>query len=184
MEMFTQEDILQNISTYVCEGACITTEEIPFSYEVVKACEKNYCGKYGKTWTCPPGIGSFDKLKQACLMYKNAVVFTTCHTLEDSFDIDGMNNGREEHEKVTDKIESLFYGQDVKVLSAKSCALCAKCTYPESPCRFPEKARSTVEANGINVVELAQKCKIRYKNEQNTVTYFSVILYGKEENKQ
>ncbi len=183
MEMFTKEDILQDISTYVYEYAYIPTQEIPFSYEVVKACEKNYCGRYGKTWTCPPGIGSFDKLKQASLMYKDAVVFTTFHTVEDSFDINGINKGREEHEKITDTILGLFFGQDVKVMSAKSCSICAKCTYPEAPCRFPEKARSTIEANGINVVELAQKCGIKYNNGQNTVTYFSVVLYGKEENK-
>ena len=182
--MLTKEEILQDISVKVYEYAYIPTQEIPFSYEVVKACEKNYCGRYAKTWTCPPGIGSFDTVKQNCLLYKNAIVFTTCHGLEDSFDIDGMNEAREKHEKITDKVAELFVGQSIKVMSAKSCSLCAKCTYPTSPCRFPEKIRSTVEANGISVVDLAKKCGIKYNNGPNTVTYFSVILYGNEKNKK
>lgn len=52
-----------------------------------------------------------------------------------------------------------------------------KCTYPTAPCRFPEKARSSAYANGISVVDLAKQLGINYKNGNNTVTYFSVVLY-------
>ena len=121
-----------------------------------------------------------EMLKAKCQAYSNAVVFTTCHPLEDSFDLEGMEQGRIEHEKITDEVVALFQGKEIRVLSAEGCQLCEKCTYPEQPCRFPEQARSSVEANGISVVELAQHCNIHYKNGENTVTYFSLILYKKK----
>ena len=52
-----------------------------------------------------------------------------------------------------------------------------KCTYPTAPCRCPEKARSSVEANGISIVDLAKQLGINYKNGNNAVTYFWVVLY-------
>ncbi|MBR2616748.1 MAG: hypothetical protein IKC56_00735 [Clostridia bacterium] len=55
--------------------------------------------------------------------------------------------------------------------------MCKTCTYPTAPCRFPDRARTSMEACGINVVELAKEVGINYVNGQNTVTYFSLILY-------
>ena len=161
----------------VHEWRIIGTEDIPFRQYVVDACKQNRCGMYGKTWQCPPGIGTMEALQKKCLSYQNALVFTTCHKLEDSFDIEGMSRAREKHEGKTDAVIGLFEGIDIRALSAEGCGLCTQCTYPHSPCRYPQKARPSVESNGISVVELAQYCKIRYNNGPNTVTYFSVILY-------
>ena len=175
--MSNETIFIETLARLVHEYACIKTSEIPFRRYVVDACAMNYCGQYGKTWQCPPGIGNFEDLQKECLSYENALVFTTCHAIEDSFDIEGMDEGRKTHEKTTDEVLRLFSDKKIKALSAEGCGLCKKCTYPTAPCRFPDKARSSVEANGISVVELAQNCGIRYKNAPNTVTYFSVILY-------
>ena len=171
------ESIIDKVRLKVYQLACINVKDIPFREYVVDACASNRCGKYGKTWQCPPGVGDLETLKAKCLSFSKAVVFTTCHDLEDSFDIEGMDAGRVKHEKITDEVIELFPNIEIRVLSAEGCTLCEKCTYPHSPCRFSDKARSSVEANGISVVELAKQCDINYKNGNNTVTYFSVILY-------
>ena len=171
---------LKMLKELVHEFAVVDTKEIPFRSYVVDACAMNYCGRYNKTWQCPPAIGTLEELKKSCLAYDFAVVFTTCHSLEDSFDIEGMERGRIVHEKITDQAIGLFSGEDIKTLSAEGCGLCKTCTYPDAPCRFPEKARPSVEANGISVVELAENCNIHYKNGENTVTYFSMIFYQKK----
>lgn len=171
---------IEKIKELTHEYAFLKAEEIPFRDYVVKACEQNYCGRYNKTWQCPPAVGDIKTLQEKCLRFKNALTFTTNHALEDSFDIDGMNQGRIVHEQITDKVISLFNGKNILVLSAEGCNLCEKCTYPNAPCRFPEKARSSVEAYGISVVELAGNCNIKYKNGVNTVTYFSLILFNEE----
>ena len=162
----------------VHEFAIVNPQDVPFRDYVVDACAMNYCGRYNKTWQCPPGVGTLEQLKQKCLAYKQAVVFTTVHAIEDSFDIEGMNAGRVAHESITDEVILLFNAQNIRVLSAEGCGLCEVCTYPTAPCRFPDKARSSVEANGISVVELASNCGIKYKNGNNTVTYFSMIFFN------
>jgi predicted metal-binding protein len=171
------DNIINKIRLKVHQIASVETKDIPFREYVVEACARNQCGMYGKTWQCPPGIGEFTQLKEKCLNYPKAIVFTTVHPLEDSFDIEGMEKGRIEHEKVTDEIIGFFSGKEIYALSAEGCDLCEKCAYPNSPCRFPGKARPSVEANGISVVELAKANGINYKNGNNTVTYFSVVLY-------
>ncbi len=172
-----QTELLQEILKIVHQAGFINPKDIPFSEWVVETCAKNQCGMYGKTWQCPPGVGTLKQLKAKCLAFSKAIVFTTCHQLEDSFDIEGMHEGRIKHEKITDQTVKFFKGKSIRVLSAEGCKLCEKCTYPTAPCRFPEKARSSVEANGISVVDLAKQMGINYKNGNNTIIYFSVILY-------
>ena len=171
---------IEEITPTVHQIACIDPAEIPFSQDVVDACAKNYCGRYGKTWTCPPGVGHYEERRALCLSYQQAVVFTTTYPLEDSFDLDGMHEANRIHEEVTDKIIASIPQEEKEsylAFSAHGCHICEKCTYPDAPCRFPDRARVSVEANGIFVVELAQKCGINYHNGANTVTYFSMILF-------
>lgn len=157
----------------------IPTDEIAFEKEVREACKMNYCGRYGKTWTCPPYVGEIDELKLKVTKYKNAFVFTTVGELEDSFDIEGMEAARVESKKVFD--EAIKFAQenlnDFMLLGCGSCTVCEKCTCPDSPCRFPEKAIPSIESCGINVVTLAKSLNINYYNGINTVTYFNMILF-------
>ena len=106
-------DILDIIKTITHQSAILKTEDIPFRDYVIEACAMNYCGRYNKTWQCPPGVGKLEDLKEKCLSFKNALLFTTMHALEDSFDIEGMNNGRIEHEKITDKVVELFSSKNI-----------------------------------------------------------------------
>lgn len=137
----------------------IETSEIPFSQQLVDMCKSNRCGKYGTCWTCPPGVGTLDELERRIKSYKNACVFTCRYDLEDSFDFEGMVEGQKRAKQVLQNmIEQLRKdGEKIMALGCEGCGLCEECTYPDAPCRFPEKAVPSVEACGINVVELAKK---------------------------
>lgn len=104
---------------------------------------------------------------------------TTKHELEDSFDIEGMTEGRAEHNRTERAIEAALKKQDEKfeICGAEGCSLCEKCTYPSSLCRHPDLMHHSMEATGMNVVKLASDAGIRYMNGVNTVTYFSVIFW-------
>ena len=161
------------------EYAFMKTEEIPFSPQVREACEANMCGRYGKTWMCPPGVGDWRELKELYSGYQNAFVYTTKHDLEDSFDWEGMQEGGRQHALVDDALlEELKQEPEPYDLSgAGSCSLCEKCTYPDAPCRHPDKARRSLEACGIDVVALSKAAGLHYINGENTVTYFSILYY-------
>lgn len=172
------EDAGQQIHP-VHEYAFITTDQLTFSEKVREACKANYCGRYGKCWTCPPGAGPWEELRDHFKEYANAFVFTTKHDLEDSFDVEGMDEARIIHDKMDEALVAMLASESEahELAGAGSCSICAKCTYPDAPCRFPEKARRSMEACGIDVVQLSKDANIHYINGVNTVTYFSIVFY-------
>ena len=154
-------------------------KSIPFSKAVADACRANACGKYGTCWTCPPGVGEYITLEQKIKEYATAAVFTCRYDLEDCFDFEGMMVGQRETMKILYAVaeELRNSGENVMVLGCEGCNLCEKCTYPDAPCRFPEKAVVSVEACGIDVVSLSRNLNINYNNGPNTVTYFCIVLF-------
>ena len=64
------------------------------------------------------------------------------------------------------------------LLSNEGCSRCQTCTYPESPCRYPEMLFPSLEGYGIYVSELAARASLSYNNGPNTVTYFGMLLYS------
>ncbi len=167
------------VNSYIFQYKLIKPDEIPFSKAVVDMCKANRCGKYGTCWTCPPGVGTLDELERRIKSYKTACVFTCKYDLEDSFDFEGMVEGQKSAKRVLQNIIEQLQadGKKIMALGCEGCGLCEKCTYPDAPCRFPEKAVPSVEACGINVVELSKKIGINYNNGTNTVTYFCIILW-------
>jgi predicted metal-binding protein len=161
------------------ERACMLTSAIVFQQELLKACES--CGRYNKSWTCPPACESMEKQREKILSYKNACVFTTKHELDDSFDFEGMTLGMEKHISLLIEIKNRIKG-DHPVYGAGTCPVCKGndggefCAFP-NPCPFPEKRISSIESAGVNVTELSIAAGIKYNNGKNTVTYFSVVLF-------
>ena len=163
----------------IFESAVIPARQIPFSRSVADACRSNQCGKYGTCWTCPPGVGAYQELEKKIKTYENAAIFTCKYPLEDAFDFEGMMDAQTAATQILygimDKMRE--EGEAFWALGCGGCSLCKKCTYPDAPCRFPEKAVVSVEACGINVVELARNTNIHYHNGSNTVTYFCIVLF-------
>ncbi len=160
-----------------------TTDQLSFGQEVRDLCEANSCGRYGRSWSCPPGVGSLESCKAKIMEYKNVFVYTTKHELEDSFDFEGMMQGKEDHEKISRHLlEAVkpFLPGDHMAMTGGSCSRCEPCTYPDAPCRFPEELTPTIESYGIRVNQLAQTVDVNYINGANTVTYFGCIIYGKQ----
>lgn len=100
-------------------------------------CALNYCGRYQKSWTCPPGCGSLDQCAARLREYARAVVVQLIHPLEDSLDVDGMNEGQQAFDRLMRNMQTLMMREcpGALLLGAGSCTLCEACTYPDAPCR-------------------------------------------------
>lgn len=161
------------------ESAFLSPSLLTFEQRVRDACRANLCGMYGRCWTCPPGVGEWQDLRDHYYGYAHAFVFTTVHELEDSFDVEGMTEGRRVHNRTERAIESLLRAQEERfeICGAEGCTLCPSCTYPDAPCRHPDLIHRSMEATGMNVVRLASDVGIRYVNGENTVTYFSIVFW-------
>ena len=66
-----------------------------------------------------------------------------------------------------------------KLLSTGGCHLCKTCTYPDAPCRFPDRMSPSISSYGIIAANLAESAGMPYINGENTVTYFGLLCFGK-----
>ncbi|MDR0301245.1 MAG: DUF2284 domain-containing protein [Treponema sp.] len=157
----------------VHQWAQIESSALSFVPQLLDYCKANACGKYNKSWACPPGCGTIEEQREKILRYNKILVFTTKHQLEDSFDHEGMARGREQHTSLAVELRKRLDG--APVYSAGACPICSVCAFP-APCPFPEKKIGSIEAAGIDVTELSKAASVTYNNGPNTVTYFSIIM--------
>ncbi len=157
----------------------VNTADIRFSQDVREMCKMNTCRKYAKTWACPPAIGTVEECKKRIQGYERMLVFSVKYDLEDSFDYEGMVEGMASFKQACRKVDESLRGRiyDYLLLSNEGCDLCKECTYPNAPCRHPERVHGAIEGYGIFVNELAYKANINYINGKDTVTYFGAVAY-------
>lgn len=175
------ELLMKKIKTFGFDNVReIKVSEIKFEPSLLELCKQNQCGNYGKCHTCPPLIGEVDNLIEKARSFDKIIVFQKIYQLEDSFDIEGMNEGSKNFNILTRKVKDLLEKLPYKtlLLGAGGCRVCKRCSAIDNmPCRFPNKAIASLESYGINVYELASACDMKYINGQNTVTYFGGLFY-------
>ena len=162
-------------------AAPVSGGEIVYSESFRDICRSNQCGNYGACWMCPPEIGPIAELMARARSYPLGVLYQTVGQLEDSFDIEGMFADAADHAAVSQRLQK----QAQAVLKAPFlhltcggchvCKTCAKVT--DEPCRFPEKAMSSVEGYCMDVYNTTRSTPLRYTNGSNTVTYFGMVLF-------
>jgi len=163
-------------------ASIVEVSKIIFNEDLRKLCEQNSCGSYNKNWMCPPAVGAINDLRERALGFKQGLFVQTVHSIEDSFDWEGMLEGKAKHTKIFRKIlegmETKYDFKEVLPMNVGGCTYCAKCAYiVGEECRFPDKAVSSVEANGIDVMALVKVLGIPYNNGKNTVSYVALILF-------
>ena len=172
----------QAVEAQLCElpisqYAWIDPKQIEFSERIRYVCEHE-CTMYGKSWVCPPAVGTVAACREKVLSYPAGLVFTTLTEVEDIADLEATLATRAPHEKITRQVRDILrqYSPDVLTLSTEACAICEHCTYPNAPCRNPDRMFPCVESYGIVATDLAEKNGIEFYN-GNLVTWFSVLCY-------
>lgn len=151
--------------------------EVSFSERVRYICETE-CPQYGKSWSCPPAVGTVEECKARVNEYGEVFLFASLSEVESMDDMQMMLSTRKDHELITRQITDMFQaiGCETLTLSTESCIQCKHCTYPDAPCRHPEVQFPCVESYGIMVTELAEKCGIPFIQEYGVITWFSAII--------
>ena len=147
--------------------------------DVRAACEKNLCGAYNTTWACPPALGDLDKSREMLAGFKRGLLVQSVQELEDDFDWEGIEALGKRHsenfQKLYAKMRELYPG--VLALGAGGCKNCKKCTYPDSPCRFPDRMVYSMEGFGLFVTQVCRDCGIPYNHGRGTMTYSGCFLF-------
>jgi len=146
--------------------------------EVREMCASKNCKKYGKCWSCPPHCGSLDTCGEKIRSFRKGVLVQTVGQLEDEFDGEGMIETERLHKENHAKMLEMIRGHYTRILplGAGCCKVCATCSCPDEPCRFPEKQISSMEAYGMLVLEVCKNNNLQYYYGPNTIAYTSCYL--------
>ncbi len=102
------------------------------------------CRYYGKSWSCPPGVGSPEQARKTLSGYKRAIFLM----FRSSRDRGALERA------VLDMESSLKDAGFPRAMGffASPCTACPECSHPR-PCRKPESARPTGESWGIDLMD-------------------------------
>ena len=157
----------------------IDPKALEFSHRIRWICEHE-CPMHGRTWACPPGVGSVEACRGRCLSYENCLMISTIVEVSDITDINETLATRPEHEAVTNRVGDILrnLGAEPYILSTEACAECARCAILDGqPCRFPERMHPCVESHGINVIPTLEAHGLEFQFGANIVTWVSLLFY-------
>lgn len=164
-----------------CTGTC-PASELVVREEVRAMCAADKCHVYNTSWACPPACGDIYDFERRMHEYTYCTVVQTVMQLEDEFDgetiMEAQKVQMERYFKMLDDFEAAGLSAEVMTLASGHCRLCKTCTYPDAPCRFPDKRPVSMEAAGIYVAEACTKAGIPYNHGKNTIAYSSCVLYN------
>ena len=174
-ELFEQQ--LSQLPLY--SYAWIDPRQLEFNQRIRWICEHE-CPMYGKTWACPPGVGTVEHCAGKCRNFDNCLMIATITEVEDIADIQQTLATRPEHEEITNQVGAFMEEQGVKpyILSTEACAICQRCAIEDGqPCRHPDKMHPCVESHGINIIPVLEEQGICFQYGENVVTWISLLFY-------
>jgi predicted metal-binding protein len=133
-----QELIQEAIGLGCTKAKVILTKSISMANWMKLQCQYG-CSYYGTLLTCPPCTPDTQEMSEVLAEYEKAII---------------INVSPETHvREIVVKLENILKKKGFNkafALSAQPCDLCEPCTISTN-CQFPEKARPTLQACGIDV---------------------------------
>ena len=157
----------------------VDPKRLEFSHRVRWVCAHE-CPRYGKTWACPPAVGSVEECRCKCLGYENCLMIATATEVSSIANMREALDTRAGHEDITNEVGALLREQGIEpyILSTEACGICERCAYLDGKaCRFPEKMHPCVESHGINLIPVLEENGLEFQFGGNVVTWISLLFY-------
>ena len=177
MDINILEERLAELPLYIY--SFIDPSQLEFSERIRWICE-NECPMYGKTWACPPAVGTLTYCKAQCRRFENCLLISTITEVSDIASMEETLATRPSHEEITNQVADIMreLGAKPYVLSTEACAICETCAWAEGkPCRFPEKMHPCVESHGINIIPTLEEQGLSFQYGDNVVTWVSLLFF-------
>lgn len=159
-------------------AAPLSMDALVFRSEVRDMCAEDRCGSYGRSWSCPPAAGSIERVKRQAEGFSRGIIVQTAGETGGSFDTDTVKALMIRHTKCFDAFVRqirVFFPRCLP-MGAGACRLCRVCTYPDRPCRHPDRMYRSMEAYGLLVSDVALRSGLRYNYGENTMSFTSCVL--------
>lgn len=141
-------------------------------------CAADKCQAYAKNWTCPPACGTLEECAVKIKSFQRGILLQTTGQMEKRIDTKAYMKAEERHMKLFREFSELIRTEypDALCLGAGGCRICEKCAYP-NPCRFPQKAYSSMEGYGLFVTQVCRDNGLAYYYGEKTITYTACVLF-------
>lgn len=158
----------------------LNVKALNFIPEVRDMCSSDKCRNYGHCWTCPPYCGTLSESAEKASHYSSGIIVQTSAVMEDDFDYESISHTENRHKDAFAALVDMIRDTDSDILpmSAGGCRICSRCTCPDEPCRFPDKAMISMEAYGLLVCDTCKNSGMKYSYGPHTVTFTSCVLYN------
>ena len=169
----------------LCRALGLVAGEVPMSAlrfhpEIRAICEEDSCRNYNRSWACPPAVGTLEECRERCLRFGCFLLFSRAYPLEDSWDFEAMGEAHRDFQRQADRLDDalgeLALPTPPLILSNEGCIRCKRCTWPEAPCRFPERLHPSLEGFGFVVSELAKAAGLAYRAEGGVIFFGALLL--------
>ncbi|MBS4535448.1 DUF2284 domain-containing protein [Clostridium sp. D2Q-14] len=158
----------------------INPKEIIFDDSIRGYCIENKCGRYNNNFMCPPIIGSVEKYKKTIKSYNDGYLILFKDIIEDSNTYKYYNSQKRLHEIVLEIENELIKEGYIEPLGfiAGECKICKPCKREKGydECIYPDKARTSLEAVGVNVVKTVKTKGIEIVFGTNEITWIGAVL--------
>jgi len=145
-------------------------------------CMENRCGSYNAHHMCPPRVGSLEEVAGRLQGFPQGVLLQYSRPLDVANDREGVIRTKLEFHRLILRLERRLKKRGmtrVWGLIGGNCELCRVCTAVEDkPCRHPEKARTSLEAIGVDVVGLQERLGLDGQFHPDRITWTGCILIG------
>ena len=105
MNYQTIEQELAELPLYIY--AWVDPQSLEFSDRVRHICQTE-CAMYGKSWACPPGVGTVAECRAKCLSYNKALLISSLTEVADIADLEATLATRRDHERLTDQVGDIL----------------------------------------------------------------------------
>ena len=173
-------DLIKQAEEAGFQAAVISTKDIPVDGSFRKFCEDNLCGKYNANYSCPPGCGTVEEVRERLLSAEKALV------LQSIYEIGSYENKEEILKSKKDLNMTILHMADMLrkdgmhcfCLGYGGCPLCDPCKQVSGePCAFPEKRISCMSAYCIDVGKLANRCGLEFAWVPEKLFLFGMIVF-------
>jgi len=184
MDIEKLEEQLAELPLYAYQF--ITPDTLEYTERVRWICQHE-CPMYGKTWACPPAVGSVSACAEKCRGYEKCLMISTITEVRDIADLQETLDTRPAHEEITNQVRELMRQQGIEpyILSTEACAVCERCAYLDGqPCRHPQRMHPCVESHGINALSFLEELGLSFQYGENVVTWVSLLFFNESDGTQ
>jgi methanogenic corrinoid protein MtbC1/predicted metal-binding protein len=153
---------------------------LKFMPEVRDMCAADKCRHYNRSWSCPPACGTLEEWTERASKYSKGIIMQTVGDIEDTLDFEAIMQIAQDNAAHFNAFADavLAAGLDCLPLSVGGCTRCKECTYPDAPCRFPDRCFSSMEATGLMVNQVCTDNGVPYNYGKGKMAYTSCLLYN------